>query len=169
MSGPERAETTRRWPVALLALLLAAAAVQGWLWVRLSRSRELAQRHAERLAQMEGLAAELVALRRAAEGEDAEEPADGTEPLSAALVDRIAKAQGVRLDSLNESRSETSGGRKEILVAATAQALSRQELAKLLLGVETDGRGAVARELRMTANTQAPKLVDARIVFAAQE
>ncbi len=155
-----------RWTAALLAALAAAVVTEAALLFHLDRTRELAGRQERQTAEINRLAKELEALRR---GAGPRNPANGAEPLSAALADRLARAQGLTLLSNSENASPAEGGLKEVTVSASAQAVSREKLSSWLLAVESAARGARARELRISANASSPALVDARVVFCAYE
>ena len=157
----------RPWTFGLTLALLVCAAAQVTLWRRLERDRGLAGRQRDKLRAMANMARDYIALKAGAAIKA--EPSRGNEELSVDMVDAVARKMRLRRGSMSENRIDRGDNMRERLVTLTVQSATRRLVADFLLAVEKRGRGVFTRELNMSPSALSPKLVDAKIQFAALE
>jgi hypothetical protein len=155
---------------AAASVLALALLAQAALAIRLASARNAAESARGRVREMRSLAEEHARIRGRMEETRSETP-PGKSPLTPAAVDRLALQEGVarNISDTSVSRTRVDEQTEEQVISFSIKAVSREGLARFLLAGEGLGPGVRVKKLRLSANAENDRLVDAQVQFAAHE
>jgi len=155
---------------ALMLGLVAALLLEGALLWQLGKARGRAAWHQPRLAEMEGIAQKVLALRDRADSGGPKFLAAESR-FNAEAVDRVAREQKIveRVASSSVKVERHADQTREQVVSLSVKGLATPQLANFLRAVEALDPAVRTRLLVITLNNEKPSLVDAKVEISAYE